>query len=75
MATTRSATNSTGQPAAKCYIDDIGSWTTNEVTINWNAPLTWVTTFLDEKRDWVSGASPLAQSLLGDGLPQSSGSL
>ncbi|HYI53131.1 MAG TPA: glycoside hydrolase family 9 protein, partial [Microlunatus sp.] len=22
-----------------CYIDDIGSWSTNELTINWNAPL------------------------------------
>jgi endoglucanase len=54
-----------GRPAAKCYIDDIDSWTTNEVTINWNAPLAWVTAFLDEKSDWVSGASaetsPLTQ--------------
>lgn len=22
-----------------CYIDDIGSWSTNELTINWNAPM------------------------------------
>ena len=32
---------------AKRYIDDIGSWSTNEVTINWNAPLAWVAAFLD----------------------------
>lgn len=24
-----------------CYIDDIGSWSTNETTINWNAALAW----------------------------------
>lgn len=40
-----------GMPPAKCYIDDLGSWTTNEVTINWNAPLAWCTAFLDETRD------------------------
>ncbi|WP_067970466.1 glycoside hydrolase family 9 protein [Nocardiopsis trehalosi] len=28
-----------------CYIDDIGSWATNELTINWNAPLAWVASF------------------------------
>ena len=37
-----------GMPPAKCYIDDEGSWTTNEVTINWNAPLAWTAAFLDE---------------------------
>jgi hypothetical protein len=31
----------------KCYIDDIDSYSTNEVTINWNAPLAWVVTYLD----------------------------
>ncbi|TDE53615.1 glycosyl hydrolase family 5, partial [Nonomuraea mesophila] len=29
-----------------CYIDDIESWATNELTINWNAPLAWVAAFL-----------------------------
>lgn len=33
--------------AARRYIDDIGSWSTNEVTINWNAPLVWVTAYVD----------------------------
>jgi endoglucanase len=32
---------------AERYLDDIESYTTNEVTINWNAPLVWVATFLD----------------------------
>ena len=34
----------------KCFVDDIGSWSTNEVTINWNAPLAWVAAFLDSAR-------------------------
>jgi endoglucanase len=34
-----------GCPAQLCYIDDIGSWSTNEITINWNAPLSWVASF------------------------------
>lgn len=37
-------------PESKRYIDDIGSYTTNEVTINWNAPLVWVAAFLDENK-------------------------
>jgi endoglucanase len=32
---------------AKRYIDVIGSYSTNEVAINWNAPLTWVAAYLD----------------------------
>ncbi|WP_433204430.1 glycoside hydrolase family 9 protein [Dactylosporangium sp. CS-047395] len=28
-----------------CYMDDIQSWSTNELTINWNASLAWVSTF------------------------------
>jgi endoglucanase len=28
-----------------CYVDDIRSWSTNELTINWNAPLVWVAAF------------------------------
>ncbi|MET9241544.1 glycoside hydrolase family 9 protein [Nonomuraea sp. NPDC003709] len=32
-----------------CYIDDIESWATNELTINWNSPLAWVSAFLADK--------------------------
>jgi endoglucanase len=39
----------TGNPLGKQYIDDIGSFSTNEVAINWNAPLAWITTFLDQE--------------------------
>jgi endoglucanase len=33
----------------KCFIDNGEAWSANEVTINWNAPLFWVTAYLDEK--------------------------
>jgi endoglucanase len=32
----------------KCYIDHIGAWSLNEVTINWNSPLLWVAAVVDE---------------------------
>jgi endoglucanase len=38
-----------GSAFQKCYVDHFESWSTNEITINWNAPLAWVTAFLDEK--------------------------
>jgi len=34
-------------PAQKCYLDDVESWSTNEVKINLNAALAWVTYYLD----------------------------
>ncbi len=37
-----------GCPAMKCFADHIESYSSNEVAINWNAPLAWVAAFLDE---------------------------
>lgn len=39
--------NLPGCAPAKCYIDDIGSWSTNEVAINWNSSLAWVAAYAD----------------------------
>ncbi len=33
-------------PPALCYIDDVGSYASNEIAINWNAPLVFVSGFL-----------------------------
>jgi endoglucanase len=33
----------------KCFVDHSEAWSVNEITINWNAPLAWVTAFLDEQ--------------------------
>ena len=38
-----------------CYIDDIESWSTNEITINWNSALSWIASFVADQDD---GASP-----------------
>ncbi|MBI9050180.1 MAG: glycoside hydrolase family 9 protein [Anaerolineaceae bacterium] len=35
---------------AKRYIDNVESASTNEVAINWNAPLVWIATYLDTIR-------------------------
>jgi endoglucanase len=40
-----------------CYIDDIGSWATNELTINWNAPLAQIATFAADQAE-APAASP-----------------
>ncbi len=32
----------------KCFMDHIEAWSTNEITINWNAPFAWVAAYLDE---------------------------
>ncbi|MFD9501224.1 glycoside hydrolase family 9 protein [Streptomyces sp. NPDC060035] len=42
---------------AMCYLDDIGSWATNEVTINWNAPLAFIASYLDDAGDGRGTAS------------------
>ncbi|WP_084958244.1 glycoside hydrolase family 9 protein [Thermoactinospora rubra] len=37
-----------------CYIDHIESWSTNELTINWNSPLAWISSFLADRRPAAS---------------------
>ena len=36
-------------PSQRCFVDSIEAWSTNEVTINWNAPLAWITSFLQDE--------------------------
>ncbi|MBL1420909.1 MAG: glycoside hydrolase family 9 protein [Alphaproteobacteria bacterium] len=38
-----------GCPGQTCYIDDIESWSTNEITINWNAALVQMAAFLKDQ--------------------------
>jgi endoglucanase len=38
-----------GLPPARSYIDHVDSYSTNEVAINWNSPLVWVMSYLDEQ--------------------------
>ncbi|MFE1665366.1 glycoside hydrolase family 9 protein [Microbacterium sp. P02] len=32
-----------------CYLDDIQSWSTNEITVNWNSALSWVASFVADQ--------------------------
>jgi endoglucanase len=32
-----------------CYVDDIQSYSTNEVAVNWNSALAWASSFLDDQ--------------------------
>ncbi|MER7460810.1 glycoside hydrolase family 9 protein [Micromonospora sp. NPDC126480] len=41
-----------------CYVDDINSYATNEVAINWNSALTWIASFLADQGE--AGAVPPA---------------
>lgn len=46
---------------AKCYLDNVEAWSVNECTINWNAPLAWLTAFLcDENGGIKAGAVSMA---------------
>ncbi len=40
-----------------CYIDDINSWSTNELAINWNSPLSWISAFVAGQGDGTVKAS------------------
>ncbi len=37
-------------PAAKCYIDDAGSYSTNEITIYWNSPLIYLLSLTEDEQ-------------------------
>ncbi|WP_328998458.1 glycoside hydrolase family 9 protein [Kribbella sp. NBC_00709] len=41
--------NLPGCAPAKCYIDEIGSYSTNEVAINWNSALAWLSAYADTR--------------------------
>ena len=50
----------------KCFVDNIESWSTNEIAINWNAPLAWVSAFLDEQAPVICDDGTLGD-INGDG--------
>ena len=42
-------------PSQRCFVDSIEAWSTNEVTINWNAPLAWIASFMQDEAADASG--------------------
>ena len=45
-----------------CYVDDINSYSTNEVAINWNSALAWVASFLDDQGAEQPVAAPMCSA-------------
>ncbi|MBP5581828.1 MAG: glycoside hydrolase family 9 protein, partial [Ruminococcus sp.] len=45
-------------PSQRCFVDSIEAWSTNEVTINWNAPLAWIVEFLQDKDEKYNYLEP-----------------
>ena len=44
-----------------CYVDHIQSWSTNEITVNWNSALSWVASFVaDQQTGDASAAGTVA---------------
>ncbi|MEU4780548.1 glycoside hydrolase family 9 protein [Micromonospora sp. NPDC023633] len=41
-----------------CYVDDINSYATNEVAINWNSALAWIASFLADQGDSAAVPAP-----------------
>lgn len=58
---------------AKCYMDHIEAWSVNECTINWNAPLAWLTAFVCDNNGGiaVSAKSQAMEQLEATGDPES----
>ncbi|WP_430868764.1 glycoside hydrolase family 9 protein [Demequina aurantiaca] len=45
-----------------CYVDDIQSWATNEITVNWNSALSWVASFAADQGSAEGGAQAAGSS-------------
>jgi len=50
-------TFTTGCADQLCYLDDIQSWSTNEMTVNWNSSLVWVASFVADQTELEAVAS------------------
>ncbi|WP_344977535.1 glycoside hydrolase family 9 protein, partial [Salinactinospora qingdaonensis] len=49
-----------------CYIDDIESWATNELTVNWNAPLAWISSFIADQTGQQQSEDTTAPTVPGE---------
>jgi endoglucanase len=48
-----------GCVAQRCYLDNIQSWSTNEMTVNWNSSLTWMAAWADDDGGAVAVDGPM----------------
>lgn len=42
----------------KCYVDSAEAWSVNEITINWNSPLAWMVSYLEDVAPTVDRENP-----------------
>ena len=59
--------NSWTRPPEKCFMDHIDSWSTNDSDLNLNAPLVWVSTYIDEHIGEIPPPPPLFGDVIEDG--------
>ncbi|WP_328995094.1 glycoside hydrolase family 9 protein [Kribbella sp. NBC_01245] len=65
--------NLPGCAPATCYVDDIGSWSTNEVAVNWNSALAWISAFASSVSDAGAGGGSAAAGVLASPIDLTSG--
>lgn len=53
-----------GTPSMKCYVDEIESYSTNEITIYWNSPVVFMTAFLNPVSKVLNFTARQSQFLL-----------
>jgi len=41
----------------KCYYDQVDAWSVNEITINWNSPIVWISSFVEDTKE-ADGTTP-----------------
>ncbi len=61
-----------GNPSQRCFVDSIEAWSTNEVTINWNSPLAWIASFMQDEAhlaDATAGTPNIPMGGVGAGTP------
>ena len=52
----------------KCYLDHVEAWSVNECTINWNAPLAWLTGFVTAENGGITiGSTGSGSNISNDG--------
>lgn len=45
-----------------CYLDNVEAWSVNECTINWNSPLVWIASFLEDEAPKVNAETTTTDS-------------
>lgn len=50
----------------KCYYDNVDAWSVNEITINWNSPVVWIASFVEDNKDAEGGTDKPTKPTTGD---------